>query len=895
MPSWSSTFAGITHRDLKPANVLLQDGICRLTDFGLACVLKAGLQPGIISGTPCYMAPETFAGSYSAESDLWAVGVLLYELLAGSHPFPIQDPMALIHAIQTEGPVPLPDTIPTRLRGIVARLLAKSPADRFASAVAVREALRSCLQPQLSPIGSGPYMPAGHGSPVPGSAPHNLPTQPTSFVGREAQIAALKALLEKTHFLTLTGAGGCGKTRLSLEVAAEVLADFPDGVWLVELAPLSDPALVANSAANVLGTKETPGAPVTGTIVTALRDRRLLLVLDNCEHVLDAAAHLVDAVLRGCPQVKVLVSSREALGTAGETAYRVPSLSLPDLQRAYAPDSLARYESVRLFVERAVAVNADFRVTEQNAHALVSVCHRLDGIPLAIELAAARARGMSVEQIEARLDQRFHLLTGGSRTALPRQRTLRSLLDWSYDLLDPQERLLLHRLSVFASGWTLDAAEKVCSGEGIEAWSTLDLLLSLTDKSLASYAEQEGQPRYHLLQTVRHYAQDRLGESGEAERVRRRHQEFYAAFVLEAERHLQQRDQAAWLHRLETEHDNLRATLEWRSDEASLRIVGAIWPFWVARGHVREGRMRLAAALDGAEAQARTELRAKALIAAGALAWEQGDYAAARTGHEEALAIQRELGNKRGINNALEMLGSNTFKQGEYSESRLFYHDALALSRELGSRHAIGNALHGLGAIAWMEGDAPTARTLFNESLNIRREIGNNRAIAYTLDCLGGIARLEGDLATARTLHGEAIELQQAVRHRGGGAASLNGLACVSTLEGSYAESRALHGEALAILRELGDRAGIATSLNGFASLAIEEGQPRRAAILWGAAEALREAITCPLPPPERPLYDRQAARARAALPTDFEPAWSEGRTLTTEQAIEFALLAHPS
>ena len=383
--------------------------------------------------------------------------------------------------------------------------------------------------------------------------------------------------------------------------------DFGDGVWLVELAPLADPGLVAQAVAAVFGLKGDTGRPILQTLTEHLKGKTLLLLLDNCEHVLNACARLADALLRSCPNVKILASSREGLGISGEQSCRVPSLTLPDLKQALTPEVVGQYESVRLFIARATSSKADFTVTNQIAAALVAICHRLDGIPLAIELAAARVRAMPVEQIEQRLDQRFRLLTGGSRTALPRQQTLRSLIDWSYDLLSPTEKALLCRLSVFSGGWTLETAEQVCGDRdddgvrenlAVESWDMLDLLTSLSDKSLVVYQESEGAARYRLLETVRQCTRDRLLESGEAEAWRGRHLAFYQSIADVAEPELKGPNQQAWLERLETEHDNVRAALEWsghdaNSAEAGLRLASALWRFWDMHGHLTEGRERL--------------------------------------------------------------------------------------------------------------------------------------------------------------------------------------------------------------------------------------------------------------------------------------------------------------
>jgi non-specific serine/threonine protein kinase len=508
----------------------------------------------------------------------------------------------------------------------------------------------------------------------------------------------VKALLQRTNLLTLTGSGGTGKTRLSLQVAADVLEDYPDGVRLVELAALTDPALVPQTVATALGIREAPNEPMTTTLVTTLKAKQMLLVLDNCEHLLDASANLVDVLLKSCPKLRVLASSREALGIGGESAYRVPSLTVPPPPlssplekggaRGVTPHSLSEYESVRLFIERAVAANTAFAVTSKNALSLASVCHHLDGIPLAIELAAARVRAMPVDEIEARLDSRFRLLTGGSRTAQPRQQTLKALIDWSYDLLNEPERSLLGRLSVFSGGWRLEAAEAVCSGKGIEEWEILDLLTSLVDKSLVVYEEREAEARYRMLETVRQYARDRLVESGESDVVRERHRDYFLALSEEAESKLSGPEQGVWLERLEEEHENLRVGQDWSLSEAAsgeaLRFCGALQRFWWTRGHLWEGRERCVRALGATGGQERTSERGKAFNGAGVLVSYQGDYASARAYFEESLTIQREIGDRSGISFSLEAFASLAARESRSERAAALLAGAEALREEIG-------------------------------------------------------------------------------------------------------------------------------------------------------------------------------------------------------------------
>jgi predicted ATPase/transcriptional regulator with XRE-family HTH domain len=475
----------------------------------------------------------------------------------------------------------------------------------------------------------------------------DLPVPMTSFIGRARELAAVKQRFSSARLLTLTGPGGCGKTRLALQAAAELADKFADGVCFVELAPLGDPRLVPQSVASALGVREEPTRPLPVTLIDTLHRRQLLLVLDNCEHLIAACAELAHILLSACPQLHVLATSREVLGVAGEMAWRVPPLASPDPQRPVPVEHLLQYEAVQLFVERARTVQPTFTVTERNAAAVAQVCHRLDGIPLAIELAAARVKVLTVEQIAARLDDRFRLLTGGSRIALPRQQTLQAAIDWSYDLLSEPERRLWRRLSVFAGGWTLEAAEAVCAGAGLDAAEVLDRLTSLVDKSLVTVDAMAGEARYRLLETIRQYGREKLERSGEAAVIRRQHLEWHVGLAERAEPELTGPDQAVWLEKLEAEHDNLRAALEWSQVEAQgeqigLRVAAALWRFWLVHGHLREGRRWLEGMLAGSP-EAWPAVRAKALYGAGALAEDQGDYAAARAFFAESLALRREL------------------------------------------------------------------------------------------------------------------------------------------------------------------------------------------------------------------------------------------------------------
>lgn len=694
--------------------------------------------------------------------------------------------------------------------------------------------------------------------------PNNLPLQLTSFVGRDKELADVKALLGCTRLLTVTGSGGCGKTRLCLQVAADLLDDSGEGAWLVELAALNDPALVPQAVAVALGVREEPGRPILQTLTDALGTKRLLVVLDNCEHVLTACAALADALGRRCPNVRLLASSREALGVAGEQVYRIPPLSLPDPKGGRAED-VSRSESVRLFVERAHLVQPAFALTDGNALSVAEVCRLLDGIPFAIELAAARVRVLAVEQIRARVDDRFHLLTGGSRTALPRQQTLRALVDWSYDLLDGREQALLRRLSVFVGGWNLAAAEAVGAGADITDWDVLDLLTSLVDKSLVVYDEDEreaGESRYRLLETVRHYAADKLAEAGEDAAARDRHRDWFLRLAEEDMPKLRGPRQAQWLNHVEADYSNLRAALDWclarslegkENAETGLRLASLLSAFWLVRGHLAEGRAMLDACLSQRGGGETTLSRANALHAGGILATAQVDLPRAQALHEESLALFRRVGDQEDVAGALENLGIVARLRGDLAGARALLEESLAMRRRLEDPPSLAMCLVSLGALLGVQGDFDGARALLEESLTMHRRLEDPRSISISLLSIGSLAARRGDLGRARALLRECLVIQS----------------------------------------QLKDIWTITLSLDWLALVLQGEGQVDRSVRLHAATEALNAAIGTPMNPILKEARDRSVADARDALgPEMFASAWEEGRLMAWERAVEYALAA---
>ena len=682
--------------------------------------------------------------------------------------------------------------------------------------------------------------------------PNNLPRQLTTFIGREREIAEAKRLLAETHLLTITGPGGSGKTRLSLEIGARLLSEYPDGVWLVEFAHLADPARVPQVLATALSVREEADRPLLVTLVDHLRPKRVLLLLDNCEHLIDACAGLADTLLRGCPEVKILPSSREALGLTGEVVFRVPPLSLPDSRLVPALERLAEYEAVRLFVDRAIAVKPDFTLTDDTAAAVVQICRRLDGIPLAIELAAARVRTLSVQQITAHLDERFRLLTGGSRTALPRHQTLRGLIDWSYGLLSEAERELFRRVSVFVGGWTLEASVAVCAGADVDRYDIVDLLGRLVDKSLCLIDGEGSDPRYRLLETIRQYGFEKLAETSEGQVVRARHRDFYLGFAEDAEPRLQGPEQVAWLQRLEADHDNLRAALRWSLDcdetEAALRLGSALSLFWDTHGYVREGREWLDELLAHARERPTstvTTRRAlgKVLDAASRTRARWSEFPQATEFLTQGLAVWRELGDKRGIAEALNNLAVGATQSGDRVRARVLVAESLALFRELSDKRGTAHALNNLAEIVRGDGDLPGARALFEESVPLFEAIEERRGLSHALDNLGGILTAQGDYGPAEALYSRSRRLAEELGDNHAVATALRSLGGVAHHRGDHERARSFYEDSVARFREMGDGFCLAKSLIGYALTSHEMGDHEQARVLGDQGLALlREA-----------------------------------------------------
>jgi predicted ATPase/DNA-binding SARP family transcriptional activator/DNA-binding CsgD family transcriptional regulator len=776
-----------------------------------------------------------------------------------------------------------------RLREILSRQLATEPGS------ATRALYEDLVSGRFSPT------PSQHADPLDEYTPdgrHNLPASRSSFVGREHELTEIQRALAMTRMLTLTGPGGSGKTRLALEVARALVGIYPDGVWLTELAPLSDPDLVPQAVAQVLNARTSPGQKLTDALEDALRTRNVLLVLDNCEHLVEDAARMVDTLLSACPLVRILATSREALGVEGEVLWRVGGLSLVDPQSPFTVEELEGSEAARLFAERARQRRPDFVLIPNNTQAVAEICVQVGGIPLAIELAAARADTLPLEQISARLADSLGLLTGGARTAPPRQRTLRGTLDWSYELLSKNEKTVFSRLSVFAGGWTLEAAEAVVAGEGVEARAAADLLAGLVDKSLVvAESGRDNGMRYGMLELVRQHGRERLQESGEAQVIRHRHAEYFLALSEEAEPALlrEGEEEAAWLARLDAERDNLRAALSSTNEredvDLGLRFVGALWRFWAARGYFDEARRWLEQVL-ASQGWASPTARARALDALGWVAIRQGDLHRAEAAATEGLELSDEAEIAASLVASFQiLLGELARFRGDYERAKELSGRSLALSRKMGDRGGVAGALISL-ASTWGEQDEyEQAGRLFEESLALGRELDKTGVISSNLINLGYTRLLEGNVEEAETLSREAVALLRERGHRDSLPWALDNLGWAALLRGDLERARDQFEECLVLCKELTYRTLAVASVEGLACTAGAKGEDERSARLFGAADALREALDYLKDTKDLTLQDPYLSSARSRLDEkSWEAAFAEGRAMDFDRSVEYAL-----
>lgn len=854
---------GVIHRDLKPGNVMVsKTGQVKVLDFGLArhAATDASLslaptlpESDAISGTPGYMSPEqALGGAHDKRTDIFSFGCVLFECLSGQRAFGRRTAAETITAVLNEQPdwSALPPETPARIRQLLDRCLEKNPQRRLRDIGDARIEIEEELGTRHSAATASAARPRTR---------HNLPKPLTSFVGRHRELAECRRLLGDTRLLTLTGVGGCGKSRLMLRLADALVAEHPDGIWFLDLAPLSDPMRVPEALVAALGVQEEAGRTLTDTLADHLRDKRTLILLDNCEQMLAAAAEVAATLLQSCAQVRMVATSREAMAVPGEVTYQVPSLPLPDPGGAGGMDMIGSSDSVRLFVERAGLVRPGFQLDAQNAPVVAEICRRLDGIPLAIELAAARVKVLATDEIRARLDDMFRLLAGGSRATLPRHQTLRATIQWSYDLLSPPEQELLRNLSVFAGGWTLDAATAVSGGEQDE-FEVLDALARLVDKSLVVVVVEGGstrKSRYRFLETVRQYALEKLNETGQGQAVRDRHLDYFLGLATEARDRLTGPEQPRWLSRLEAEHENLLAAISWclhaeQGIEPGLRMGEALWRFWNVRGHLTLGREMLDKVLSRDGADRPTQARFSCLRGAAGLALDQGDLGSARSLSEQALALARELGEARTIAQALNGLGMAASNAGDAAAARAFYEQSLAAAREAGDDRSVGVALNNLGDAAMQMRDYASARPLLEESL--------------------AIFRRQGGISSQRV--------------------ALINLAVISTRTGDTVNARKQFLESLQLVRELGSRHIGAQSFEAIVELALAVGEVAHVARLCGAAEAIRQATGANMAPGEQKVHDSIVTAARSDLGDErFAALEAEGRAMSFEAAVDYALV----
>jgi predicted ATPase/serine/threonine protein kinase len=906
--------AGVVHRDLKPDNIILErtaDGrIVKVLDFGIARFVEESVnrspsltQSGAIIGTPLYMSPEQCKGEPAgAASDIYSLGCIFYEMLAGQPPFIAQETPAILYRHVSVPPIPpsrLVPEIPPAIEEAILRALAKRPEERFATAADLQRALSPSESPTLhfvtgtdepavAPLSATvAALPATDPSP----APNNLPRSPSSFVGRGRDVEALKRALARHSVVTVTGIGGIGKTRLATRVASDLLESFADGVWLVELAAVTDPALVPAAVATAAGVHEEPTRSLERSLVRALRDKRVLLVLDNCEHLVEACAAVADEISRACPEARVLATSREPLGVDGERVWPLAPLALPKLDAPLVPHDLAASDAVALLLDRAKMSKPSFALTASNAAAVVELCRRLDGIPLAIELAAARVKALSVPQILAKLDEGLRILSGGARTALPRHQTLRAAIDWSHDLLDERERALLRRASIFARGWSLEAAEAACTSDDLDEYEVLDTLSRLVDKSLVTAEDRGDETRYAMPQVIRQYAREKLREAGEEPRLAAAHHAFFLRYAEETAQLFASGDHEEWRRRMGDEASNVHAALEYGgAPEESLRLSVALGAYWDMFGQWSKGRTWLERCLAAAP-DADPFVRARALFRAGSLAHRQGDITIARDQLQRSLALLRGTGHDRMIADVLSQLGLIANKLGENDQAHDLLTEALDLHRREGPLISTASTLQQLGLLEHDRGDTGRAYAYFEESESLFESAGFEQGIALARCEVAQIEQARGDFARAEHLLDQVLSIARANGYDFLVVQANITRGEILTERGDLDGAQRLCATALDTAARLGAIEDVARAIEALARVASARNDAPRALKLAGAAERLREAMHEPMRPAARAALEEALAGARRTVGDDAARfAVEAGRAMTLDRAVGFAL-----
>ncbi len=893
--------AGVVHRDIKPANLFVieppEGRALKVLDFGISTLKGAQTdnEPGIdgaVVGTPLYMSPEQCDGlSADARSDVYALGCVLYEMLTGRPPFVAESVAEVLRRQRTQEvrrPSFLAPEVPSWLDDVLLRALAKQPDDRFPSANELAASLETAK-------GSAPIPSADRelASLAVETVPRtNLPPETNAFVGRVHEIDQIAEQFEFARLVTLAGPGGIGKTRLARETARRVADRFPDGVWLVELAGLYGPDVVASAVAQVLGVRESAGRQLLDSIAEAISDRSMLIVLDNCEHVVEACADLATSLLRASAGTRVLATSREVFGVDGEVVWAVPGLQWPEGEPTAG--EAASNEAVRLFVDRARQSRRSFELTDGNAATIAALCRSLDGLPLAIELAAARVSTLSLADLAARMDDRFRLLDGGGRGALPRHRTLRAALDWSYELLTLDEQTLLSRLSVFAGGFTLEAAETVGAGPPVDALAVFDVLRRLVDKSLVVADEVGPAVRFRLLETVRVYAREKLFVCGEEAERLRRHCQWCVDFAALAHSETEGPRREEWNRKLEADHDNLRAALlraiESRDAELALCLSGSLNRFWATAGFLSEGRHWIESAL-GVAGDGPPAPRAQALFGLARLALIQADHHVAVTAADECLRIRRELEDRAGEAAAIGIKALAVGRLGDYDEAYALQEHSLAICRELGLSSEANEAVFYMGLLAMYRGDFERAQAHFEDSLVAYRDSNNRHKVVVLLHNVGEVSWFTGQTEAAREALEECLHLAAGLGLRRLVADTQRSLARAVGDLGDVDRANELFGESLRLQREIGNREGVIEVIEGSACVAARRGQMRKAVALAAAARTARADLA--IPPDvgfQTELDARVTAAARMLSPDEAEAARATGCAMTLDEAASVSV-----